>query len=373
VFVFDQTKLTRRKFLQASVGVLAGNLVLSSGCKQESVGQPHSKELNIYNWADYMHPEVVPEFEKRYGIHVNYDTFASNEALLTKLQAGGTKYDVVVPSNFILAQLSKLNLLQPIDHGRLRNLGNLMPRFLSPSADAHLTRSVPYMWGTTGVAYNQIAVERILHVRRNYVEALENEGWGLFWDKRFASRMTLLDDERETIGMSMKRQGYSYNTRKPEQIKLGTEQLLLQKPLVMCYTSDQVIVQLASGDSWLALAYSGDVYQAARSNGAVKYFIPQTGTSIWVDSLAIPKHAPHPDAAYLWIDFLLEPAIAAKNAEYTRYATPNRLAFAVLDERIKSDKNLYPPDDVVERCEQILSVGDLAAFYDRMWTELKCA
>jgi spermidine/putrescine transport system substrate-binding protein len=316
---------------------------------------------------------VVPEFEKRYGIRINYDTFASNEALLTKLQAGATKYDIVVPSNFILGQLTKLDLLQPIDHARLANLNNLMPRFLSPSADSRLTHSVPYMWGTTGVAYNLDAVEKILGSRSNCLKRLEEQGWGVFWDKRFAGRMTLLDDERETIGMSVKRLGGSYNSRDLEQIKRGKDELLLQKPLTMCYTSDQVIVQLASGDSWLALGYSGDVYQAARSNKAVRYFIPATGTSIWVDSFAIPKYAPHPDAAYLWIDFILEPRVSAKNAEFTRYATPNKLGFAALDETVKSDKNLYPPEETIDRCEQILSVEELAFYYDRMWTELKCA
>jgi spermidine/putrescine transport system substrate-binding protein len=364
--------ITRRKFLEAAAGALGANLIFSTACNRKQEPDSRSKELNIYNWADYIHPDAVPEFERRYGIHVNYDTFASNEALLAKLQAGATKYDIVVPSNFILAELTKLDLLQAIDHARLTNLNNLMPRFLSPSADTGLKNSVPYMWGTTGIAYNLDAVKRIL-AKPGDLSGFEEQGWGLFWDKRFSGRMTLLDDERETIGMSLKRLGYSYNSHDREQIKAGKDELLLQKPLIMCYTSDQVIVQLASGDSWLALAYSGDVYQAARSNKAVHYFIPRQGTSIWVDSFAIPKHAPHPDAAYLWIDFMLEPKVAARNAEFTRYATPNKLGFAALSENVKSDKNLYPPADVIDRCEQVLGVGDLAFFYDRMWTELKCA
>jgi len=371
--VIDPKSITRRRFLETAAGALTTSLIFSTACRTSGELDSRSKELNIYNWADYIHPDVVPEFERRYGIHINYDTFASNEALLTKLQAGATKYDIVVPSNFILGELTKLDLLQPIDHARLSNLNNLMPRFLSPSADARLTESVPYMWGTTGVAYNLDALDRILGSRAGDLASFEQQGWGLFWDRRFSGRMTLLDDERETIGMSLKRLGYSYNSHDREQVKKGKDELLLQKPLIMCYTSDQVIVQLASGDSWLALAYSGDVYQAARSNAAVRYFIPRQGTSIWVDSFAIPKHAPHPDAAYLWINFMLEPAVAARNAEFTRYATPNKLGFAALSENVKSDKNLYPPEDVIDRCEQVLGVGAMAFYYDRMWTELKCA
>jgi spermidine/putrescine transport system substrate-binding protein len=371
--VLAPNEVTRRKFLLNAGHALSASLFFSSACSLRSSDHGFSRELNIYNWADYIHPEVVPEFEKRYGIRINYDTFASNEALLAKLEAGATKYDIVVPSDLILRQLVKLDLLQPINHDRLTNLGNLMPRFLSPPSDPLLTHSVPYMWGTTGIAYNLDAAEHVLAAHGFPFSGFEQKGWELFWDERFSGRMTLLDDEREALGMSLKRLGCSYNSHARTEISKSKDELLRQKPLLMCYTTEQVIVQLASGDSWLAQAFSGDVYQAARSNSAIRYFIPEQGASTWLDSFCIPKYATHPDAAHLWINFMLEPEVSARNAEYTRYATANKIAFDRLDERVRFDKHLYPPPGVIDRCEEIVNAGGIASYYDRMWTELKCA
>jgi spermidine/putrescine transport system substrate-binding protein len=365
--------LSRRAFLRAASAVVSGASLACSACRLQSNANDEAKRLNVYNWSDYIHPDVVPEFERRYGVHVNYDTFASNDVLLSKMQAGGADYDIIVPSNYVLGQLSQLRLLKPIEHERLPNLSHLMPRFTSPSADRKLHFSVPYMWGTTGLGYNSQVLKERLGLSPGEIERQAQLGWDVFWDERLAGRITLLDDERETLGMSLKRLGFSYNSRNFPEIAQAKEQLLLQKPLLMSYTVDQVIIQLASGDSWLALAYSGDVQQAIRTNRAVKYAIPQQGTSVWIDSFSIPASAPHVENAYLWINYMLEPEVAMKNAEYTGYATPNRLALALLDPRVKSDNCRYPSDEILDRSEQIAGVGQAALYYDKLWTELKCA
>jgi len=365
--------LSRRAFLRTASVVVSGASLACAACRLQSNANDKTKRLNVYNWSDYIHPDVVPEFERRYGIQVNYDTFASNDVLLSKMQAGGADYDIIVPSNYVLGQLSKLGLLKPIDHERLPNLSHLMPRFTSPSADRNLHVSVPYMWGTTGLGYNSQALKERLGRSQSEIKGQEQLGWDVLWDERLAGRITLLDDERETLGMSLKRLGFSYNSRNFPEIAQAKEQLLLQKPLLMSYTADQVIIQLASGDSWLALAYSGDVWQATRTNRVVKYSIPQQGTSVWIDSFSIPANAPHLENAYLWINYMLEPQVAVKNAEYTGYATPNRLAFALLEPRVKSDSCRYPSDDILDRSEQIAGVGQAALYYDKLWTELKCA
>ena len=185
--------------------------------------------------------------------------------------------------------------------------------------------------------------------------------------------MTLLDDSRETIGMSLKRQGHSYNTKNTSQVETAVGALKQQKPLTMCYTSDQVIVQLAAGDSWLALGYSGDVYQAARENKAIRFAIPASGTSLWLDNMCIPKTAPHTDNAYKWLNFMLEPEVAAATASYTRYATPNAAALQLISEAMRNDRNLYPPESLLSRCEELADIGSMVFLYDRMWTELKCS
>lgn len=352
--------MDRRRFLKLTAAT-AFSALLSSCAKTES--EKTKNQLNIYSWADYLHPETIPEFERRFGIKVVYDTFASNEALLAKLQAGATAYDLIVPTSYMIKQLKKLNKLSVLDHERIANLKNIMPRFRDPKFDPGLEHSIPYTWGTTGIAFNTAAIGR----------SDSPTDSDIFWNGRYAHRMTLLDDARETIGMSLKRDGQSFNCIDENKIRKAVDNLIVQKPLTMCYTSDQVIVQLASGDSWLSLVYSGDAYQAQRENKDISYVIPENGTSIWLDNMCIPTGAPHVDNAYRWINFMLEPEIAASTASYTRYATPNQLAFKLLPDEVKNDRNLYPPPNVMAKCEELGDIGSGIFTYDRLWTELKCS
>ncbi|HEY9783839.1 MAG TPA: spermidine/putrescine ABC transporter substrate-binding protein [Candidatus Obscuribacterales bacterium] len=370
-------KVSRRKML-GLLGAFACATTFSA-CSSTFETKSDKNQLNVYSWADYLHPDVIPEFEKETGIRVVYDTFASNEALLAKLQAGASDYDIVVPTGYMLRQLVKMKLLSGIDHERLRNIGNIMEHFRNPAYDRGLSYSVPYTWGTTGIAYNAQAIEGVL-VRQAFEEqilyvsgARTPADWDVFWDRRLKQRITLLDDARETIGLALKRRGYSYNTRDEAAIRAAIVDLTEQKPLTMCYTSDQVITQLASGDSWLSLVYSGDAYQARKENEYLKYVIPLSGTSIWTDNLCIPKLAPHPENAYKWIDFILRPEIGASIANFTRYATPNQKAVPLVSEELRQDRNLYLSEQVMMRCEEIGDVGPAIRLYDQMWTELKCS
>ena len=370
--------VSRRSFV-FSLAALCAAPGLFSGCRTTERSQAQKNQLNIYSWADYLHPDAIPEFEKRTGVRVVYDTFASNESLLAKLQAGASDYDIVVPTGYMLRQLVRMQLLALIDHDRLRNIGNIMERFRDPAYDHNLAHSVPYTWGTTGIAYNAQALREVMaaglqdtvmaYITGNRTPA----DWGVFWDERLSQRMTLLDYARETIGLALKRRGYSFNTSDQSKLRLALNDLKEQKPLTMCYTSDQVITQLASGDSWLALVYSGDAYQARRENPDVNYIIPLSGASIWLDSLCIHKTAPHPDNAYKWIDYILEPEVGAAIANYTRYASPNQRAVPLVKEELSKDRNLYPPQSVMQRCEEIGDVGPAIYLFDKMWTELKCS
>jgi len=368
--------LSRRTFLRGITGLLAAPGLV--GCGQ---GGRHAggNAVNIYSWADYLHPDTIPQFEKRTGARVVYDTFASNESLLAKLQAGASDYDIVVPTGYMLRHLVKLNLLQELDHNKIPNLKNIMKRFQNPSHDPGLKYSVPYTWGTTGIGYNTAILQRVHPPTSNEFvfspSALYKTpaDWDVFWDESMAGRITLLDDSRETIGFALKRRGFSYNTTDEALIRMATNDLKEQKPLTMCYSSDQVITQLVSGDCWLALVYSGDAYQARRENPDIAYAIPVSGCSIWMDSLCIPKSAPHPERAYEWINFILEPEVGAAIANFTRYATPNALAMPLIKEELRNDRVLYPNENVLARCEQIGDVGNAVFAYDRMWTELKCS
>jgi spermidine/putrescine transport system substrate-binding protein len=380
--------ISRRRFLQglqtgAALTVASACVPWLSGCSTDR-NISGDKQVNILNWADYLHPDTIPEFERRYGIKVVQDTFASNEALLAKLQAGGTRYDVIVPSSYMVKQLKKLDILSVLEHDRLVGLNNLLPRFQSTSFDPGLKVCVPYTWGTTGIGYNLAYMEEVQGFGRRANKLAGSTagsaqsmtyplGWQILFDKRFAHRLPMLEDAREVIGSALKMQGRSYNTTDSEEIRAATEILKKQKELVMCYTSDQVIVELASGDSYLSQVYSGDCYQARRENNQLRYAIPEDGCSIWTDNFCIPKSAPNREFAYLWISYMLEPAVAAACANFTHYATANEKAFRLVQKELVEDQNLYPGEKILARCEEVSDVGQALFYYDRMWTELKCS
>lgn len=354
---------SRRRFC-SDILRLWGGLALTgsplNGCTNQQDSFP--KQLNILNWADYLHPDAIPEFERRTGIKVVYDTFASNEALLAKISAGGTRYDIVVPSSYMVKQLIKLDLLYPLDADRLPGRKSLMDRFLHSTFDPGLAHCVPYTWGTTGMAYD-----------KNARFASRPKSWQMFFDGSARHRMTLLDDAREAIGMAAKSLGFSYNTRDLGQLRQSVDRLIAHKADAMCFSSDQVITALASGDAHLSQVFSGDAYQAMRENKNIGYAIPIEGASIWTDNFCILATAPHKDAAYAWIQYMLEPAVAAACANYTRYAIANALALPLIESSLRDDPNLYPPDAVMARLEELAEIGSFVSVYDRLWTELKCA
>jgi spermidine/putrescine transport system substrate-binding protein len=360
-------RYSRRSFCQVSFNALLAATALGACNKlpeRKKIQDKESNCLNIYSWADYLDPATVPEFEKQHGIKVTYDTFASNEQLLAKLQAGATEYDIIMPTNYMVQELVRMKIIGAVDRERLPGLKDIMENFADPAYDRGLTHSVPQFWGTSGIAYNAASLGKNMPVP---------DDWDVFFDQRFANRMTLLDDARETIGMSLKHRGHSYNTRVTAEIESASADLIKQKPLVMCYTSDQVIVQLAGGDSLLSMAYSGDAFQAMKSNTQVRYVIPKSGTSLWLDSFCIPLSAPHLDNAYKWLNYMLRPEVAAANATFNRYATANARALPLLPEADRLNTGRYPSQSVLSVCEQLVDIEKVIFVYDRMWTELKCS
>lgn len=355
--------INRRTFLKNSLATVCGG-VLSSACAENADQISGQKQLNIYSWPDYIQPEAIPEFERRFGIKVVYDTVSSNESLIAKFQAGASSYDIVVPSNYAVTKLRELNLLRPIERDKLPNYKYLMPRFREGRFGPEAEYAMPYTFGTTGIAYNSQAP--------CYKDGKFPSTWDSFWDKKMAGRMTLLEDLRESIGFALKRRGYSYNSTSESEIQAACDDLKDQKKLIMCYTSDQVITYLTSGDSWLSLCYSGDAQQARRSNADVRYMIPQDGASMWVDNLCIPKNAPHPEYAHLWLNYMLEPRVAAALSNYTFYASPNEEARKYVNAELLADNSMYPSDDLLNHCEELKDIGKALFIYDRLWTELKC-
>ncbi len=319
-------------------------------------------ELRLFNWADYIPEEVVAEFERRYQARVVIDTFEAPEAMLAKLAAGGdAEYDVVVPPDYYVLEMARAGLIRSLDHAKLKNLKNLAPEFQDPRYDPQNRHSIPYLWGTTGIAYDREAVKKPVN------------SWAVFFDeKAYAGPCFLLDEMRETIGAALKFLGYSLNDTDPAHLEEAKALLIGAKKRCLGFAGGiEARSRLLAGDAAVVHAYSGDIVQIQEEAPQVEYVVPEEGGTIWTDAVAITKRAPHPELAYKFLDFILEPEIAAKIANYNAYATPVAAALPYLDEELRSNPAIFPPPEVRKKLEYIRDIGDAIRLYDRIWTEVK--
>jgi spermidine/putrescine transport system permease protein len=316
--------------------------------------------LHLYIWSNYIAPETLARFERRLGVRVIVDLFDTNEALLAKLEAGNVAYDVICPSNYVVESLVRQGRLHPLDRSALPHLANVDPRFLDRPFDPGNRYSVPYLWGTCGIGYNR---------RR----AGEVDSWAALWDPRFRGRILMVDDPRETLGAALLWRGVSLNTTDPVALRAAQRLLLEQKPLVRTYDSGNYDDVLLSGDVWLAQGWSGQFAKVMDQDPDLAYSIPKEGVSLFIDALAVPAGAPHPELAHAFIDFTLEAETAAEICRTMRYSTPNRAALPLLPAKIRGNPAIFPPEEALARAELIGDLGEATALYDRLWTEVKTA
>ncbi|HEV8254094.1 MAG TPA: extracellular solute-binding protein [Vicinamibacteria bacterium] len=351
--LFEQGR-TRAAAPAAALGllVLGGPFLLGAG------GPTGSRVLNVYIWSNYIAPETVRTFESRHGARVRVDLYDTNEALLAKVQAGNAGYDVICPSNYVVQILLRQSLLRPLDRSALPHFGNLDPRFVGLAHDPGNRYSVPYFWGTAGIGYDRRRTGPV-------------DSWAALWDPRFRGRILMLDDARETFGAALKWRGRSLNATDPALLRMAQGLLLTQKPLVRAYNSSNFEDVLLSRDVWLAQGWSGQLAKAMDQDGDLDYVVPKEGSSLFLDSLAVPRDAPHPELAHAFIDFVLEAEVAAEICRTMRYSTPNRAALPLLPEAIRRHPAIFPPEDVLARVELIEDLGEATVLYDRLWTEVK--
>jgi spermidine/putrescine transport system substrate-binding protein len=326
--------------------------------------QSSSKQLYIYTWAGYTDQDLLDRFTKETGIKVVADVYDSNEAMLARLQAGGGgAYSIIYPSDYMVATMVELGLLRELDRSRIVGMNQLVPRFQNPVYDPANLHSVPLSWGTTGLIYN---IQKVKSAPQD---------WSYLWQnqQQLSKRMTLLNDVREVMGAALKMLGYSYNSTSTQQVKQAYEKLAQLKPNVASFTSDAWRDQVLSGDLVLAMAYSSDANEVMRENANLKYVLPKSGSSLWMDTLAIPKTAPNHEGAYAWINFMLQPDVAAQICERLSFATPNTVAFNKLPSKVKDNPNLFPPESALNLCESIAPIGKFSGVYDSYWTKLTSA
>ena len=348
-----------RKFL-ATIIVFFLFVVMACSPSQEGTGgKAKSVTLHLFTWSDYTEETVVKEFERRFGVKVVTDTFGSNEELLAKLQGGAAGYDVVVPSDYMVSILIKQGLLAGLDRGKIPNLAHVYKHLKGLYYDPQNTYSVPYLWGTTGIGYNADLVKP------------PPESWQALWDARYKGKISLLNDEREVFGMALRAAGESLNATQPAKLEAAKARLMAQKALVKTYTSENYDQLLVSGEVVLAHGWSGTVLRAADERPSIKYVIPKEGGTIWQDNLCVLKSSAHKDEAMAFINFLLEPQMAALITSKVKYASASEEARLFVPKEIAQNPAIYPPESVVARLEWIRDVGEAIKLYDRAWTELK--
>jgi putrescine transport system substrate-binding protein len=336
------------------------------------------KVLNFYNWSDYIEPSVIEAFTKETGIKVQYDVFDSNEMLETKLLAGSTGYDIVVPSASFLYRQLKAGVHQKLDKSQLPNLANVDPDIAKrlEAFDTGNEHSVNYMWGTSGVGYNTKKIaERMKNAPVN--------SFAMFYDPKVVSKfadcgVSILDAPSEVIGTVLIYLGKDANSEKPEDLAAAEAVLKAVRPYIKNFHSSAYIEQLANGEICLALGWSGDVLQAktraadAKNGVDISYNIPKEGAVMFFDQLAIPKDAKHPKNAHLFINYLLRPEVAAKNSSYISFANANKAATPLVDPSVTGNPNVYPPADLMAKLVPDMPESpEFSRMLNRSWTTVK--
>lgn len=356
---------SRRSFLQGAAAALSG--LALSGCgwtlaDVRTTVKTASDVLYIYTWAGYTDRDLLDQFTAETGIRVIAPVFSSNEEMLAKLQAGaGGAYSIIYPSDYMVLKMREQNLLTELDRTKIVGFDRLYSQFQNPAYDPGDRYSIPLSWGTTGLIYNSKVLES------------PPTDWDYLWENKdkLNKRMTLLNDPRETMGAVLRMLGYSYNTKDPKAIEQAYQKLVELKPAIASFDSDAWRSQILSGDLTLAMCYSSDANEVIPENPDLRYVLPTSGSSLWMDTLVIPASAPNPDAAYAWINFMLQPEIAAEICQRLSFATPNEAAFNLLPTEVQNNVTLFPPNPALGNSESLIPLDpSVTSIYDRYWTRL---
>ncbi|WP_027094613.1 ABC transporter substrate-binding protein [Cohnella thermotolerans] len=347
--------------LFASVLIAGFALMYLTSYLNSEQGYSGGNTLTVYNWGDYIDPDLIAKFEKETGVKVIYQTFDSNEAMLTKIAQGGTTFDVAVPSDYAISKMREENLLLPIDKTKLPNLKYIDPRFLNLSFDPDNVYSVPYFWGTVGIVYNP-----------ELVKGKTFESWEDLWSPDLRNQILLVDGAREVIGMGLNSLGYSLNDTNEEHLQEALKKLNKLTPNVKALVGDEIKMLLANEEAAVGLVWSGDAAEILDENDKLEYVVPKEGSNLWFDNMVIPKTARNLEAAHRFINFMLDPENAAQNAEYVGYSTPNSEALKLLPEDISGDKRFYPDAELTDKLEVYDNLGKkMLAHYNELFLEFK--
>ena len=329
------------------VGIVAIILVLwgISYKLEDNSTQGTIDKLVIYNWGDYIDPELLDEFTAETGIQVDYQTFDSNESMYTKIKQGGTIYDLAVPSEYMISKMTEENMLVKLDKSKIEGLENIDPQFMGLSFDKNNDYSIPYFWGTLGIVYNDTMVEN------------PPQEWEDLWSDEYRDNIMLIDGVREVMGFGLQSLGYSLNSKNPVEIEEAAEHLYNLTPNIKAIVADEIKGYMIQDAAAIAVSFSGEASEMLDGNEHLHYVVPSKGSNLWFDNMVIPKSAKNIDGAYAFMSFMLRPENALRNAEYVGYSTPIPAAKAMLDEETQSDEAFYPSEETMKQMEVYDNLG----------------
>ena len=327
------------------------------GSKTESKG-----EVNVYNWGEYIDEDIFDDFEEQTGIKVNYSTYESTETLYSILKTGGSSYDVIIPSDYMISRLISEDMLEKINFDNVPNFSLIDPAYKNLEYDPSGEYSVPYTWGTVGLIYNGDVVQE------------DVTSWSIMFDPQYAGQILMFDNSRDAMGIALKYLGYNQNTTDEAQLREAFDLLVQQKDILQAYVMDQIFDKMESGEAAIAPYYAGDYLVMVENNPSLKYVLPEEGSNLFVDAMCIPKGAENKENAEAFINFMCDTDIALANSEVTGYAPAGTEAMKIFSEDL--DEDLYPvinPDkDVLANCDVFTNLPqETLDLYDSLWVDLK--
>ena len=325
--------------------------------------------LNVYNWGEYISVDdgedgafdTVAEFEKLTGIDVVYSTFSTNEELYAKLKmGGGSQYDVIIPSDYMVSRMINEGMLAKLNYDNIPNAKYIREDLRVATSSLAAEYSVPYLWGIVGIIYNTTLVDPEDDVHT----------WDILWNEKYANNILMFQNSRDTVGIALKRLGYSFNTTNEDEIRSAAHTLVDQKPIVQAYVMDEIFDKMIGGEAALAPYYAGDAIVMMQDNPDLAFAVPVEGTNLFIDSMCIPANSKNKEAAELFINYMCETLVALKNTEYVGYATPHTEAFTYLDEEMQTSVT-YPDDEVLKKAEAFTALPPATtSLLDSLWTDI---
>lgn len=333
---------------------------IMTSCKQNK-----TQKLYVFNWTDYIDPQLIKDFEKEYNCKVIYDTYNSNENMLTKIMNSTISYDIVCPSTDHIVTMVNQGLVEKLDKSKLIGYENLDTLILNNCAkfDPGNQYAVPYFWGTTGIIYNKTKVPE---------SVMKDVSWDIFADSKYEKKISMLDDMRCVIGSALLAAGFNYNDASEAALAKAREHLIKWDKNILHYDTDAYKNEIQDGTVYFAQAYSGDALQIMGQNENIGFTLPKEGAELWVDSWVILKNAENKDLAYKFINYvILNPENAKRNALYVQYATTNKKAYSILPDDIKNNKIVYPSEEYLKKCDVTRNVGEKIKNMNKLWEEIK--